>query len=199
MIAPMLASLALAAGAPAGGAATAGTATAPAVGASRAADQELRKEVVVAAPVEAVWAAWTTSEGAQTFFAPKANIRLDVGGPYEILFAPGAPKGQRGAEGLRVLAWIPRQLVAFEWNAPPAFPEIRNGKRHTFVVVEVAPEADRRTRVTLHHLGWGEGGRWPEVRAYFDQAWDHVLANLVQRFESGPIDWAATQKAKPKG
>ena len=184
-----LASLTLALAAPAAsGAAPTADAQPP------AADRELRKEVVVAAPVEAVWTAWTTSEGARTFFAPGANIRLDVGGPYEILFAPDAPKGRRGAEGLHVLAWIPQRMLAFEWNAPPKFPEIRNGPRNTFVVVELAPDGAGRTRVVLHHLGWGEGGQWPDVRAYFDKAWDYVLGNLVQRFAHGPIDWAPKQK-----
>ena len=154
----------------------------------------IRKEAAVPAPVDAVWAAWTTTAGAETFFAPKANIALEPGGPYEILFDPAAPKGERGAEDLRVLAWIPREMLAFEWSAPPRFPEIRNGPRKTFVVVSLAPAGERRTRVVLHQLGWGEGGRWGEVRDYFEGAWDHVLANLVKRFESGPIDWTARKR-----
>lgn len=167
----------------------------PAPPAARAADRDLRKEVTVAGPVDDVWTAWTTSEGAQTFFAPKANIQLEPGGPYEILFNPAGAKGERGAEDLHVLAWLPQRMLAFEWNAPPKFPAIRDGRR-TFVVVELSPEGERRTRVTLHHLGWGEGGDWPAVYAYFDQAWDYVLGNLVKRFETGPIDWAARQQGR---
>jgi uncharacterized protein YndB with AHSA1/START domain len=155
---------------------------------------DLDKEVTVAASPSDVWRAFTTSEGAATFFAPQANIRLEPGGPYEILFNPAAKPGERGAEGMRVLAFIPERLLAFEWNAPPKFPEIRNGKRNTFVVVELAAAGPGRTRVALHHGGFAEGGRWPEVRAYFDPAWDWVLANLVKRFEQGPIDWKAMGK-----
>jgi uncharacterized protein YndB with AHSA1/START domain len=103
---------------------------------------------------------------------------------------PDAPKGQRGAEDLHVLAWVPGEMISFEWNAPPKFPEIRNGQR-SFVVVRFAPAGPGQTRVTLDHLGWGEGGQWPQVRAYFDAAWGHVLDNLRKRFESGPIDWAS--------
>jgi uncharacterized protein YndB with AHSA1/START domain len=152
---------------------------------------DIDKEVTVAAPAAEVWKAFTTTEGAETFFAPKANIRLEPGGPYEILFNPAGAPGERGAEGMHVLAFVPERLLAFEWNAPPKFPEIRNGKRNTFVVVELAPAGEKRTRVRLHHGGWAEGGRWPEVRAYFDPAWDWVLANLMKRFESGPMDWKA--------
>jgi uncharacterized protein YndB with AHSA1/START domain len=154
----------------------------------------IEKQVAVPAGADAVWTAWTTSAGAEAFFAPKANIVLERGGPYEILFNPAAPAGLRGAEGMHVLAFVPREMVAFEWNAPPKFPEIRNAPAKTFVVVELRPDGDQRTRVVLHHLGWGDGGRWGEVREYFDHAWDYVLANLVKRFETGPIDWSA-----PKG
>ena len=70
---------------------------------------DLHKQVTVIAPVDAVWAAWTTSAGAKTWFAPDADIRLEVGGPYEIYFSPQAPAGLRGSDGMRVLAWVPRQ------------------------------------------------------------------------------------------
>jgi uncharacterized protein YndB with AHSA1/START domain len=52
------------------------------------------KEVVVKASVESVWHAWTTPEDAVTFFAPKANIRLAVGGPYELYLDVDAPEAR---------------------------------------------------------------------------------------------------------
>lgn len=63
----------------------------------------IRKDVVVNACVEEVWEAWTAPEGAVTFFAPRANIRLAIGGPYELFFDLDAPEGSRGGEGLRLL------------------------------------------------------------------------------------------------
>ena len=150
---------------------------------------EIRKQVEVAAPVAEVWRAWTTSEGATTFFGPQANIELAVGGAYEILFDPELPKGQRGAEGLKVLSYLPEEMLSFEWSAPPEFPEER--KRLTFVVVQFAALGPSRTRVTLRHLGWPEGGKWPQVMAYFERAWGIVASRLEQRFARGPIDWAS--------
>jgi uncharacterized protein YndB with AHSA1/START domain len=152
--------------------------------------KDLRKEVIVAAPASEVWNAWTTNAGAQTFFAPRTNIELARGGPFEIYFAPDAPPGQRGAEGLHVLAYVPGEMLAFEWSAPPTFPEIRKQGATTFVVVRLTPIDARKTRVVMHHLGWGQGGDWDKVYAYFDKAWDFVLGNLQKRFADGrPIDF----------
>src|SRR5262245_43678113 len=65
-------------------------------------DRKLHKVVVVNASLDDVWAAWTTNEGAQTFFSARTNIDPSLGGHYEIYFAPDQPYGKRGAEGCRV-------------------------------------------------------------------------------------------------
>lgn len=90
-------------------------------GAARA-DRVLRTELVLAAPVEAVWNLWTTAEGITSFFAPGANVEPRVDGLYEIFFNPAAEPGKRGADGMRILAFEPRKRLSFTWNAPPSQP-----------------------------------------------------------------------------
>ena len=48
----------------------------------------VRVDGTVKAPVTDVWRVFTTSKGAEEFFAQKANIQLAIGGPYEIQFDP---------------------------------------------------------------------------------------------------------------
>jgi hypothetical protein len=78
-------------------------------------------------------------------------------------------------------------MLSFDWNAPPSLPEAR--AQRTFVVLRFEPLADKLTRVTLHHTGWGSGGEWNKACGYFDRAWGNVLGNLKKRFEQGPQDW----------
>lgn len=156
---------------------------APAMGAERAID----KQVVVAATLEQAWDAWTTREGIVSFFAPDAQIEPRVGGAFHIYIDPGAPAGSKGADDIRYMALQPRRMLSFDWNAPPSLPEAR--AQRTFVVVRFEPITGATTRVSLHHTGWGDGGEWDKAYAYFNRAWDTVLANLGKRFEHGPIDW----------
>jgi uncharacterized protein YndB with AHSA1/START domain len=151
--------------------------------------RRIRKEVNVQASPEQVWEAWTTPDGVTAFFAPQARIELSIGGAYEMLFTPDAPEGSKGGEGLRILSYLPGEMLSFEWNAPPSFPEIRTQK--TWVVVQMDACGEDRTRVRLTHLGWGKGERWDQVFAYFVRAWDVVLGRLRHRLEQGPIDWDA--------
>jgi uncharacterized protein YndB with AHSA1/START domain len=148
----------------------------------------IRKQVIVNASVKAVWDAWTTPEGAVTFFAPQANIHLVIGGPYELFFDLDAPEGSRGSEGLKILSFLPMEMLSFEWNAPPQYPTVRKGP-YTWVVVQFYPYGQNKVRVTLTHAGWKEGEEWNKVFQYFKHAWDIVLARLEYRFTKGPIDW----------
>jgi hypothetical protein len=63
---------------------------------------QVRVEATVAAAVASVWRAWTTSQGAETFFAERANIDLRLGGPYEIFFNPADER--MSTKGRKVLS-----------------------------------------------------------------------------------------------
>jgi uncharacterized protein YndB with AHSA1/START domain len=158
-------------------------------GGARAAERAIDKAVLVNAPVEAVWAAWTTREGIVSFFAPDAEIDARVGGAFHIHIDPLAAPGAKGADDMRFLALQPPRMLSFDWNAPPHLAEART--QRTFVIVRLAPADGGQTRVSLHHTGWGDGGQWDQAHAYFDKAWGGVLGNLKKRFETGPQDWTA--------
>lgn len=155
---------------------------------AQAEERAIVKEIVVKAAPEAVWRAWTTAEGIQSFFAPQAVIDPRPDGAFHIHFNPYAPAGLKGADDMRFLAVQEPRLLSFTWNAPPHLPEAR--KQRTVVIVRLAPEGAGQTRVTLRHTAWGDGGEWDKTFDYFDNAWGRVLANLKQRFEQGPIDWS---------
>lgn len=147
------------------------------------------KEAVIAAPRAAVWRAWTTSDGAREFFAPDARIELRLGGPYEILFVPDAPEGQKGSEGCKVLAFLEGEMFSFDWNAPPHLAFARSGQK-TFVVVRLEDAPGGGTRVRIDHAGWPDAPEWNAVFDYFDRAWSAVVSWLTERFEKGPLDWS---------
>jgi len=84
--------------------------------------RSLVKETVGGAGPGDVWAAWTSSEGIASWWnPPETRIDLRIGGPFELLFAMDQPEGRRGSEGCQYLAYVPGEMVAFAWNAPPHF------------------------------------------------------------------------------
>lgn len=148
------------------------------------------------APVETVWKLWTTEEGVRSFFAPGCRIEPRVDGLYEIWFNPSAPPGERGGDGMRILAFEPPRRVSFTWNAPLSQPVVR--AQRSVVDVRLFPEGEKKTRLLFTHGGWGDGPEWDAAYAYFDKAWGgFVLPNLVWRVAHGPIDWKARPQVGP--
>jgi uncharacterized protein YndB with AHSA1/START domain len=154
---------------------------------AHAEERAIAKQVVVKAPIEAVWSAWTTTEGIKSFFAPDARVEARVDGPFEIYMNPYAAPGMKGADDMRFLALQPMKMLSFTWNAPPSLPEAL--AQRTVVVVRLKPAGEGQTEVSLYHAGWGEGGEWDKAYDYFNRAWGNVLANLQKRFAEGPVDW----------
>jgi len=149
-----------------------------------AAGRVIEKEVVLDAPRAEVWRTWTSEEGIATFFARNNRVELRVGGPFEMLFDMGQPEGLRGSEGCRILAFLPEEMLAFSWNAPPAHPEIR--QLRTQVVLQFSDAGEGKTHLRLVNHGYGAGEKWDPVYDYFDNAWGFVLENLRKRFVDGP-------------
>ncbi|MEW6251266.1 MAG: SRPBCC domain-containing protein, partial [Planctomycetota bacterium] len=131
---------------------------------------------------EAVWTLWTTRAGLVSFFPREAKMQLTVGGPFEMYFLTDAPEGARGSEGCRVLAFLPPEMLAFDWSAPPQYPTVR--KERTQVVVQLEALGPDQTRVRLTQHGWGVGDEWDQVYEYFSKAWARVLTSLHQTLTS---------------
>ncbi|MFH2055426.1 MAG: SRPBCC domain-containing protein [bacterium] len=143
-------------------------------------ERVLEKIVVVPATVDEVWWAWTTSEGVKAFLEVDNEVKLRLGGPYEFYFDPSAPAGLRGGEGCRILSFLPKRMLSFEWNAPPSFPELREIR--TQVVIFFKPTESGQTKLEFRQLCWGEGAQWDGLYDYFDRAWSYVLDALVKHF-----------------
>ncbi len=148
----------------------------------------LRKETVLTEPLEEVWKPWTTTEGVVTFFAPRANVQLAVGGPYQLYFDLKAPVGFQGTEGCKVLGFEPLRSLSFEFVAPPQFPNVRRLRTRVDVRFEEVQRGGL-VKVSLVHSGFLEGQEWDESFEFFDWSWDLVLGRFLYRFSSGPIDW----------
>jgi uncharacterized protein YndB with AHSA1/START domain len=148
----------------------------------------IRKEAVTTATLEEAWKAWTTAQGLISFFVPKAIIEPVVGGRYELFSSLKAPKGFQGTEGCKILALEPQKHLAFEFIAPPQFPNVR--RLRTRVDVSFGQVAKGGVvKLDLVHSGFLEGEEWDEFFEFSNWNWDLVLGRFQYRFSVGPMDW----------
>lgn len=151
-------------------------------------ERSINCEIEINASIEELWKSWTTTEGVKSFFAPDSKINLKIYGEYEMYFLPEAESGSRGGEDCKILAYQEKEFLSFTWNAPPHLPNVRLQK--TVVIIRFTKLAEDLSKVTLTHIGWGNGEEWDQAFEYFSKAWSNtVLPRLKKRFTEGDIDW----------
>ncbi len=139
--------------------------------------RSLTKTVEIDASTSDVFSVWSTVEGWTPVFGRErwnANFDLGIGGQYEWLIP-----GWINSSGCQILSYIPNRMISFTWNAPPNPPA--NSLGQTWVVVELDETESGGTRITLTHLGFGDGHDWDTYVSYYENAWTSVLSKMSKR------------------
>lgn len=156
------------------------------VGAPALAGQQervLHHEVVIEAPLDVVWRAWTTVEGLRPI-SRASRIELIPGGRYEwFLDLEPDERGRRGSEGSRIVYVVAERELVFDWTFPPDTPGLRRAGATTLVTVRFEPLTSG-VRVRLTASGWQSGDEWEQGYRYFDAAWGRVLELMKRRLEA---------------
>lgn len=157
-------------------------------------DRALQLSIEVPAPPGEVFRAFATTDGFRSWAAPVARVDFRVGGSIEASYDPSVKLGSADTIRNQIVAYVPdRLLVIRNVQAPRNFvhPELF---QRTVTVIELAPAAAGRTRVTLTNAGYGAGPDFDGLYRHFEWGDAYTLAGLRRRFERGPVDWS---KAEP--
>lgn len=130
------------------------------------------------------FACFTDTTLLESWLAGCAIVEQAVGGKYELYWMPDDPENN-STIGCRITAYVPGQLLAFQWRSPVQFKHFANGADPlTHVTVAFIPE-NRGTTVHLLHTGWRNTPQWEQARLWQEHAWTEALTALKQlRFES---------------
>jgi uncharacterized protein YndB with AHSA1/START domain len=136
---------------------------------------------IVNAPVEAVWRAWTTVEGIQSWMVARTDIEFRVGGLWRTTYSRDADLAGDAAIHHRILAFDPGRMLAFQTiKTPKDFPF--PGIVRTWTVVYLEPIDTGRTKVTVRMVGYDDDAESLKMRAFFEKGNQATLDALVKRF-----------------
>lgn len=131
---------------------------------------EVKKNILINAPIEKVWEYVATSEGISSWFMP--NDMEPIEGKEFILQA-----GPWGNSACKVTEVNPPNRLSFEWG------------REWLVTFELQ-EKEGQTELTLIHAGWSEekqtefGESHIDVRSRMSGGWDGLVQKLKNVVES---------------
>lgn len=128
---------------------------------------QIRKSILIKAPIQLVWAYLTEAERLAQWFHP-ARDDLKTGEPYELLGADGAPLCWG-----RVTAAEPPRRLAYSFTVGPM-----NGAMSD--VEWLLTPIDGGTRLDLAHSGLPEGEAAAALLFALDAGWDKHLMRLRQ-------------------
>jgi uncharacterized protein YndB with AHSA1/START domain len=148
--------------------------------------KSLQLEVEVPAAPDAVWTAFTTADGLQTWLGPQVDVEMKKGGDWLVKF-PGSTGGGT------VMDFVPGKSITIAALAPDSFPTVRRERTQALFEISGAPDG-KGTIVRLTQTGWKTGEEWDQAFEYLAKGNPMLLNMLRQRFISGPIDWAAMMK-----
>jgi uncharacterized protein YndB with AHSA1/START domain len=141
-------------------------------------------EGVVEASPDAVWAAFTTSEGLRAWLAPHAEIDLRVGGLMRTNYDPQGRLGDARTIENTILSYEPGRMISIRVSkAPDDFP-FPTAVRRMWSVIYFTPAGSGRTLVREVSLGFGGDEESQRMRAFFMQGNATTLQQLQRHFSA---------------
>ena len=141
-------------------------------------------EVVVNAPAEAAWKAWTTKAGLESWLVGKTEIDLKIGGVWLTNYSKESNLKDDSTIHQEILAFDPGRMLAFRTTKTPAnfpFPVITQ----TWTVIHFEDAGAGKTRVLARMHGYGEGDQFARMRAFFERGNKSELDKMVEFFKNG--------------
>ncbi len=134
--------------------------------------------LVIAAPIQKLWAAFTDGAEFRRWSAPVSAVDFRLGGAIEASYDPKGRVGDPDNIKNAFIAYVPGRLLVFRNVQAPAGLPGRAVYGQTVKVVEFAPAGEGATRVTVSGIGFGSGPDFAALYRFFRGGDAEMLKSL---------------------
>jgi len=139
-------------------------------------------EGVVAAPVSAVWTAWTTPAGLKSWLAPHVDFDLRIDGLMRTNYDPKGSLGDPGTIENKVLSFEPEKMLSIRVAKAPERFSFKNKIGEMWTVLYFQPTPDGKTMLRIVGLGFGSDEESQRMKDFFTQGNAFTLSQLQKHF-----------------
>ncbi|MEM8933404.1 MAG: MBL fold metallo-hydrolase [Acidobacteriota bacterium] len=144
-------------------------------------------ETEIDAPIEAVWAAFTTTDGLRSWMAPLVEIELKVGGTLRANYNAEGALGDATTIENTILAFDPPRMLSLKATGfPDGFP-FEEAATSTWSVFYFDALSPSRTKITVVGLGYTDDEPSQTMRSFFAAANEQSLGQLASALK--PSRW----------
>ena len=140
-------------------------------------DREV-SESVIHAGIEEVWAAFTTTEGLQSWVSPIADIDFRVGGKWRVNYNPEGTLGDDNTIENTILSYDPKRMLSLKATGFPAGFEFAEAAAKTWSVFYFKSLTEDTTSVTIVGLGYDDTEASQKMRSFFESANAYSMGQL---------------------
>jgi uncharacterized protein YndB with AHSA1/START domain len=139
--------------------------------------------LVIEAPVEKLWAAFTDIEVYRQWAVPVSAIDFRLGGAIEASYDPKGHIGDPQNIRNEFIAYIPGRLLVFRnVQAPDGLPGKEDYSK-TAKTLEFQSLGPSRTKVTVSGMGFAPGKGFDQLYTFFSQGDGQMLLSLKKAME----------------
>jgi uncharacterized protein YndB with AHSA1/START domain len=142
-------------------------------------------EGIVGAPIDEVWKVFSTAEGYKKLGVAQARLDFRPGGLLLSSYDPNATLGDEKTIETEIVAYEPKRLVVTRIVRPPKGFPFMEAYKHVWTVISLTDLGDKRTRVRVAMVGYGNDEESQKMRAFFAAGNAYVLKTLQSKFEPG--------------
>ena len=135
-------------------------------------------EFEIDAGIEAVWEAFTTTTGIQSWVSPLADIDFKVGGKWRANYNTEGELGDSTTIENTILAYDPMRMISLKATGFPEGFEFVEAAKETWTVFYFSPVSTLRTKITVVGLGYTDSEQSQKMRSFFDEANEYSLKEL---------------------
>ena len=143
---------------------------------------QLITEGIIGAPVDVVWAAFTTKEGQESWNVAHAKIDLKVGGKMLTHYDPNGRIGDPNTIENTILCFEPKRMLAIQVISPPEKFPYKNAIKNMWTVLYFEDAGPSRTHLRLVGTGYGSDDESQKLRNFFDKGNTYTLKKLQEKF-----------------
>jgi uncharacterized protein YndB with AHSA1/START domain len=143
---------------------------------------QLVSEGIIDAPVDAVWAAFTTKEGQESWNVAHAEIDLRVGGKMRTHYDPKGRLGDPNTIENVILSFEPNHMLSIQVGNPPENFPFKNAIKKVWTVIRLDEVGPSRTKLTVTGLGYGDDEDSRKLRGFFDKGNSYTIKKLQEKF-----------------
>jgi uncharacterized protein YndB with AHSA1/START domain len=138
---------------------------------------------IVNAPVKAVWDAYTTSDGINSWMVAKGRVDLRVGGKMVSVYDKNDSLDGPNAIENTYISFDPERMFSIRCTKTPAKFPFKSILARVWTVVYFRPVGAGKTELVCRMIGWDGSNESNKARAFFAKGNQFELDELAKHFK----------------